>query len=95
MESDSITAIKLVTFEYDNFHPYAFLVNQFFAFGSREWDIQFEYVYREANQVEDFLVRLAHPLPMGTHCFEAPHPSCRSSLFYDCTATVFPRSVVV
>ncbi|CAN1247436.1 hypothetical protein LINPERPRIM_LOCUS6329 [Linum perenne] len=39
---------------------------------NRDWDVTIHYIYREANNVADYLANLGHDFVIGTHVVPVP-----------------------
>lgn len=66
MESDSLVAVQLITGSCPQTHPCYRLVSQIHQFLGRQWRVAFHHIFRESNQVTDWLTGFAHSVSM---CF--------------------------
>lgn len=48
-ESDSTTALSLITQLTDEFHPHAHLIHKIQSFSQRDWQVSFVHILREDN----------------------------------------------
>ncbi|CAN1181945.1 hypothetical protein LINPERPRIM_LOCUS40593 [Linum perenne] len=69
VQSDSRTAVSILLAEGLATYQHIVLVLQFQELRSRQWNIKFTHVHREANYVVDYLVNLGHSLSFRLHFF--------------------------
>ncbi|CAN1188241.1 hypothetical protein LINPERPRIM_LOCUS5100, partial [Linum perenne] len=65
IQSNSQAAITLVTKCDNSNNHHAARVTAFNALCSREWEVRIEHVYREANNVVDYLASSGHHIELG------------------------------
>jgi hypothetical protein len=56
-------------------------------------EVVFQHIYRQANQVVDWLAGHILLLPMGTHVSNNTPPGCINVLWQDCIGVHFSRRV--
>ncbi|CAN0929906.1 Putative ribonuclease H protein At1g65750, partial [Linum grandiflorum] len=72
IQSDSRAAIAILTKDSKLDHQHAALVFQFNELCRRQWEVHISHIYREANNVADYLANLGHALTYGMHIFYSP-----------------------
>ncbi|CAN0899546.1 Putative ribonuclease H protein At1g65750 [Linum grandiflorum] len=58
---------------------------------SRQWEVHLSHIYREANNVADYLANLGHALSYGMHIFDSPDRGLSHWLHYDLIGVSLPR----
>ncbi|KAF7811558.1 ribonuclease H [Senna tora] len=94
LDSDSSTAIALLTSVVDESHPCYPLIHHIKRMLERHWVVVLKHVYRESNKVADFMARMGHSLPLCFHVFESVPQDCCELIMQDAEGFVFPREVV-
>ncbi|CAN1823701.1 Putative ribonuclease H protein At1g65750 [Linum perenne] len=95
IQSDSSTAISLLSTDEDVNHNHASLVFEFKELRSRQWDITFTHVFREANYAADYLANLGHSLSFGIHVFSVADATLCYWLKYDLIGVAMPRLTLI
>ncbi|CAN1228034.1 Putative ribonuclease H protein At1g65750, partial [Linum perenne] len=93
IQSDSATAIKILSDTTWVNHQHSHLVRMFRELSARNWEISIEHIYREANNAADFIANSGHNLELGTSIFTS---LCNSLLYwirYDLIGSYLPRWV--
>lgn len=91
VESDSMSAIRLVKYGWPALHPASSLLEEIRRSLSLFTNGNCTHIWREGNFVADQLSKYGHSLPMGVHHFDTPPPCIFNSLFADCNRTLFVR----
>ncbi|PNX99881.1 ribonuclease H, partial [Trifolium pratense] len=95
LESDSMTAMSLVVKGCPPTHPCYSIVALINCLKMRDWQVSINHIYRQANQVANWLAGYAINLPMGTHYLSNPPPGCINLLWQDIVGLHFRRSVTL
>ncbi|CAN1144455.1 Putative ribonuclease H protein At1g65750 [Linum perenne] len=74
-------------------HHHAIEVFEFRDWVRKDWEIKLKHVYREGNQVADFLARLGHKLPRGCHSVPLSDCNLAYHVRLDCMGISEPRLV--
>ncbi|CAN1796607.1 Putative ribonuclease H protein At1g65750, partial [Linum perenne] len=93
VQSDSATAVKLMSNPNQAMHQHAILIRRFQELKSRPWEVTIEHIYREANFAADFLANSGHELELGTFVFSSPCNGLLEWLRYDLLGVCLPRQV--
>ncbi|CAN0838590.1 Putative ribonuclease H protein At1g65750 [Linum grandiflorum] len=93
VQSDSMAAIVILAKDSELDHQHAALVLQFKELCSRHWEVHLSNIYREANNVADYLANLGHSLSYGLHIFYSPDRGLSHWLHYDSIGVSLPRLV--
>ncbi|KAJ1415138.1 Ribonuclease H domain [Sesbania bispinosa] len=83
IESDSLTAIELITKGINLNHPYNYILSQILAWRNKPWQLYFSHTVRECNSVVDYLANKAHVLPLDIHQWVHPLGDCSNLLLGD------------
>ncbi|CAN1120779.1 Putative ribonuclease H protein At1g65750 [Linum perenne] len=93
IQSDSASAIRLLTEASWQKHQHWGLVCQFQELKSRSWELTIEHIYREANSAADFIANSGHDLELGTLVFCSPCIEFLNWIRYDLVGVSLPRRV--
>ncbi|CAN1292628.1 Putative ribonuclease H protein At1g65750 [Linum perenne] len=74
-------------------HRLASHVEQFHSYKSRDIEVLIRHIYREANNVADYLANLGHLLDIGCHVFLYLDSKLLYWLGYDRTGVCLPRDI--
>ncbi|CAN0899547.1 Putative ribonuclease H protein At1g65750 [Linum grandiflorum] len=91
VQSDSMAAVAILAKDTKLDHQHAALVLQFKELCSRQWEVHLSHIYREANNVADYLANLGHALSYGMHIFDSPDRGLSHWLHYDLIGVSLPR----
>ncbi|CAN0854298.1 Putative ribonuclease H protein At1g65750, partial [Linum grandiflorum] len=95
VQSDSMAAIATLAKDYELEHQHAVLVLKFKELCSRQWEVHIFHIYRETNNVADYLANFGHSLTYGMHLFDSPDRSLSHWLKYNLIGVSFPRFLKV
>lgn len=82
-ESDSQTALQMVSERVTFSHPYAPLVEYICAFVNYNWDLSFLHSLREGNMCADWLAKYGSNMTQGVHFWETCPNALSTSLLAD------------
>ncbi|CAN0866786.1 Putative ribonuclease H protein At1g65750 [Linum grandiflorum] len=91
----SRAAIAISANNSDLDHQHAALILQFKKLCSRQWEVQISHIYRETNNVADYLANLDHSFSYGMHLFGTPDRGLSDWLDYELIGVSTPRFVMV
>ncbi|CAN1795223.1 Putative ribonuclease H protein At1g65750 [Linum perenne] len=83
VQVDSLCAVQLLSNPADSDHQHASIIAQFLELKQRDWTIDLQHIYREANFLADFLANKGHSLPFGTHVISSDDPGIATWSAYD------------
>ncbi|CAN1183029.1 Putative ribonuclease H protein At1g65750 [Linum perenne] len=83
LQLDSQCAVLLLQGEGLEDHAHAATIMTATELLRRNWKVQIIYVYRESNNVADFLANYGHSCPLGFHPLEQSDPNLYYWLLYD------------
>ncbi|KAJ1380964.1 Ribonuclease H domain [Sesbania bispinosa] len=92
IESDSLTAVELISKGVICNHPYAYILSQIACWRNKPWQPVFSHTVRECNSVADFLAIKAHLLSLGIHLWVHPPGDCSNLLLGDRLGVFHNRS---
>ncbi|CAN0906730.1 Putative ribonuclease H protein At1g65750 [Linum grandiflorum] len=95
VQSDSATAIAILSKGSALDHQHAILVMQYQELCRRQWEVTLYHIYREANCGADYLANLGHSFVFGFHIFDSPDRGLSHWLCYDVIGVSLPRSVTI
>ncbi|CAA7042099.1 unnamed protein product [Microthlaspi erraticum] len=95
VEIDSLMVVGFLTIGISDTHPLSFLVHLCHGFISKDWEVRFLHVYREANHLADGLATYAFSLPSGLHVFDLVPPDLATVLRDDVCGVAQSRQVYV
>ncbi|CAN0922290.1 hypothetical protein LINGRAHAP2_LOCUS33005, partial [Linum grandiflorum] len=72
-QSDSRTTITILGKDSDLDHQHAALVLQVKELCNHQWEVHLSHIYREANNVVDYLANLGDSLVFGIHLLDSPN----------------------
>ncbi|CAN1123825.1 Putative ribonuclease H protein At1g65750 [Linum perenne] len=91
VQMDSQAAIAILMDKSDTItHQHALEVYEFREWLGRDWVLKLKHVYREANQVADFLASHGHTLPRGCHSVPMSNCNLIYHVRYDCMGSLYP-----
>ncbi|KAJ7950712.1 Ribonuclease H [Quillaja saponaria] len=67
LESDSATAIDMITKDTSSCHPHFIIIQECRSLIKRDWDIQLSHIFREANFAAHWLSNFGVSLKLGLH----------------------------
>ncbi|KAF7833970.1 putative calcium-binding protein CML19 [Senna tora] len=91
IECDSEVALELVSIGVDNNRPCSALVQRIRSLLDRNWDTELVHVFRETNQVADFMAKLSHTLSEGINVFDFLHVDLGPIFAADLNSPLVPR----
>ncbi|MCI17863.1 non-LTR retroelement reverse transcriptase-like [Trifolium medium] len=74
-------------------HPCASIVSLINRLKMRSWQVQFHHIYRQANQVADWIANYALSIPTGSVILSHPPPGCYNLLWQDVANVYFNRHI--
>ena len=80
VESDSQTAVDLLTSDNYSLHPLFGIIHACISLIKKDWCCVIQFVYRECNKVADCLASLGHSMVLGTTVLTNPPPQISESL---------------
>ncbi|CAN1732274.1 Putative ribonuclease H protein At1g65750, partial [Linum perenne] len=83
VQVDSLCAVQLLSNPAESEHQHASIIAQFLQLKQRDWTIELQHIYREANFLADFLANRGHSLPFGTHTISPDDPGIATWSAYD------------
>ncbi|CAN1143628.1 Putative ribonuclease H protein At1g65750, partial [Linum perenne] len=83
VQVDSLCAVQLLSNLAGSDHQHASIIAQFLELKQRDWTIDLQHIYREANFLADYLANRGHSLPFGTHTISPDDPGIASWSAYD------------
>jgi ribonuclease HI len=92
-ESDSATIVDLIVKECPPNHPYSSIITRIDRLKMQDWEVSFHRIYRQANQIANWLAKHALTIPTGTHILNNPLPGCFNLLWHDSVGVNFNRRI--
>ncbi|CAN0922083.1 Putative ribonuclease H protein At1g65750 [Linum grandiflorum] len=83
IQLDTLTAISLLQAEGSCDRQHATLVLKFQRLLLRNWVVRLRHVYKEANNVADYLAKLGHSIALGSHEISLPNRKLSRWLQFD------------
>ncbi|CAN1122078.1 Putative ribonuclease H protein At1g65750 [Linum perenne] len=93
IQTDSRAAVDVLSCVENRLNRHTSLVQQFQDLKSRDWVVQIQHIYREANFAADYMANLDHSFELGTHVFQVPDSSLLYWLRYDLIGVCEPRII--
>ncbi|CAN1194194.1 Putative ribonuclease H protein At1g65750, partial [Linum perenne] len=90
---DSQTTITLLNNVEEPSHQHAEEIDTFRRLLLRNWEATISHIYREGNQVADYLAGLCHGLPRGTHTISTLDCNLCYYIRLDCMEVSEPRYI--
>ncbi|KAJ1389959.1 Ribonuclease H domain [Sesbania bispinosa] len=72
LESDSLTAVRLIDKGITHDHPYAHILKQISSWRQRPWCVVISHTFRERNRIADCLANMSHSRNLGLHMLSDP-----------------------
>lgn len=82
-ESDSMTALDLISSKLDKTHPYFPLVDRIKQFKHHSWELSFHHSLREGNFCADWLAKFGSSMDHGLHTWNHCPTELASTLLAD------------
>ncbi|KAH9734293.1 putative ribonuclease H protein [Citrus sinensis] len=91
--TDNCSVVQLIKENNANVTEFSNIIEMIKDLIRRDWRIQIDHIYREANSAADFLSTHALSLPLGVHFFHFVPSGLRSILYSDMYGVAHPRFV--
>ncbi|KAH9706363.1 hypothetical protein KPL70_012184 [Citrus sinensis] len=91
--TDNCSVVQLIKENNANVTEFSNIIEMIKELIRRDWRIQIDHIYREANSAADFLSTHALSLPLGVHFFHSVPSGLRSILYSDMYGVAHPRFV--
>ena len=90
---DNCSVVQLIKENNANVNEYSNIIEMIRELMRRDWRIQIDRIYREANLAADFLVTHTLSLPVGVHFLHSAPLGLSSVLYSDMYGVTQPRFV--